>query len=165
MNRLLLRVPEVHPSAYIHRSVRAAKDLATEPFVFVNRNCEIGPMTTIGRYSMLAKGVSIIGGDHVIDQPGVPMQFTGRPEQKPTEIGIDVWVGANATIMRGITVGEGAIVAAGAVVTADVEPYEIVAGVPARKIGDRFSCISDRQAHSLIVNGPLLEPSFAAEQS
>lgn len=49
----------------------------------------------------------------------------------------DVWIGVRAMIMPGVRVGKGAVVAAGAVVTKDVEPYQIVAGVPARVIGER----------------------------
>lgn len=47
------------------------------------------------------------------------------------------WVSTNAMIMPGVTIGEGAVVAAGAVVTRNVEPYAIVGGVPAKKIGER----------------------------
>ncbi len=47
------------------------------------------------------------------------------------------WIGPDTTLLPGVTVGEGAVVAAGAVVTGDVAPYTIVAGIPARKIGDR----------------------------
>lgn len=54
------------------------------------------------------------------------------------EIGNDVWIGYNATIMRGVKVGDGAIIAAGSIVTKDVEPYTIVAGVPAKVIRHRF---------------------------
>lgn len=54
-------------------------------------------------------------------------------------IGNDVWIAANACICRGVTVGDGAVIAAGAVVTHDVEPYTIVAGVPAKPIKKRFS--------------------------
>lgn len=49
-------------------------------------------------------------------------------------IGDDAWLGAGATILPGVTIGEGAIVGAGAVVTHDVEPYTVVAGVPARVV-------------------------------
>jgi acetyltransferase-like isoleucine patch superfamily enzyme len=49
----------------------------------------------------------------------------------------DVWIGARAMIMPGVRIGKGAVVAAGGLVTKDVEPYQIVAGVPAHPIGER----------------------------
>jgi maltose O-acetyltransferase len=52
-------------------------------------------------------------------------------------IGDRVWIAYRVTILPGVRIGEGAVVAAGAVVTSDVEPFTIVAGVPARKVGDR----------------------------
>ena len=54
-------------------------------------------------------------------------------------IGNDVWIGCNAVILRNVTIGDGAVIGAGAVVTKDVEPYSIVAGVPAKVIGRRCS--------------------------
>jgi len=48
-----------------------------------------------------------------------------------------VWIGPNVTVLHGVTIGEGAVVAAGAVVTKNVEPYSIIAGIPAKKIGER----------------------------
>lgn len=51
----------------------------------------------------------------------------------------DVWIAAGATILRGVTIGDGAVIGAGAVVTKSVDPYSIVAGVPAKKIGQRCS--------------------------
>lgn len=59
--------------------------------------------------------------------------------EKPCIIGNDVWVGCNATILRGVTVGDGAVIAANAVVTKDVPPYAIVGGVPAKVLKYRFS--------------------------
>lgn len=53
-------------------------------------------------------------------------------------IGNDVWIGHNAVIMPGVTIGNGAVIGTSAVVTKDVEPYSIVAGVAAKKIGMRF---------------------------
>lgn len=63
-------------------------------------------------------------------------------EQGPTEgkgiiIGEDCWIGIRSIIMPGVTVGNGAVVGAGAVVTKDVEPYKVVAGNPAKIIGER----------------------------
>jgi acetyltransferase-like isoleucine patch superfamily enzyme len=57
----------------------------------------------------------------------------------PVVIGNDVWVGAGAIILSGVSIGDGAIVAAGAVVTKDVPPYAIVGGNPAKLIRYRFS--------------------------
>lgn len=59
--------------------------------------------------------------------------------RRRTKIGNDVWIGNQAIIIAGVTIGDGAIVGAGAVVTKDVAPYSIVGGVPARKIGERFN--------------------------
>lgn len=53
-------------------------------------------------------------------------------------LGDYVWIGVYATVLKGVSIGEGAVVAAGAVVTKDVEPYTIVGGVPAKKIGERI---------------------------
>lgn len=51
----------------------------------------------------------------------------------------DNWIGANATILKGVRIGEGAVISAGAVVVKDVSPYTVVGGVPAVKIKDRFT--------------------------
>lgn len=64
--------------------------------------------------------------------------FQNRKNNK-VSIGNDVWIGHGAIIMAGIKIGNGAVIGSGAVVTKNVEPYTIVAGVPARKIRDRFS--------------------------
>lgn len=60
-------------------------------------------------------------------------------EYKTTTIGHDVWIGARAILIDGVTIGDGAVVGAGAVVTKDVPPYAIVGGVPARIIKYRFT--------------------------
>lgn len=64
---------------------------------------------------------------------------SGHPQtidlgERPVTLGDDVWIGANACVLRGVTIGEGAVIGAGTVVTHDVAPYTIVAGNPARVI-------------------------------
>lgn len=64
---------------------------------------------------------------------------TAMPSRGDTVIGNDVWLGYRSTVLPGVTLGDGAIVAAGSVVTADVAPYTIVGGNPARPIRRRFA--------------------------
>ncbi|CAL9595871.1 CatB-related O-acetyltransferase [Streptomyces sp. enrichment culture] len=63
---------------------------------------------------------------------------TGMPSRGDTVVGNDVWFGYGATVMPGVRIGDGAIIAAGAVVTADVPPYTVVGGNPARPIRQRY---------------------------
>jgi serine acetyltransferase len=150
----------VHPTFYMAASARVSSDLVAHEYSFVNIDCLVGPRVTLGRYAMLAPEVVIIGGDHRIDVPGTPILFSGRPELARTVIGADAWIGFRAIIMAGVTVGRGAIVAAGAVVTHDVPPYEIYAGVPARKIGERFESAADRLRHDEMLNGAPMEGEY-----
>ena len=64
--------------------------------------------------------------------------FFARRKERSVTIGHDAWIGHKSTIMPGVTIGNGAVVGANAVVTKDVEPYSVVAGVPAGKIKMRF---------------------------
>jgi virginiamycin A acetyltransferase len=61
------------------------------------------------------------------------------PQKGDITIANDVWIGYNATIMAGVTIGDGAIIAANSTVVKDVEPYSIVGGNPATEIKKRFS--------------------------
>jgi len=88
---------------------------------------------------MLAPEVSIVGGDHNIDEVGVPMCFSGRPLMPETIIGDDVWIGHRVIVMAGVKIGDGAIVAAGSVVTKDIPPFSIVRGIPAKHMKYRFN--------------------------
>lgn len=161
LNIIRKRLRHVHPTVYVHSSSHVATDLVTGPYVFIGRNCDIAPRVTIGRYTMLAPEVAIVGGDHLWDVPGVPMQFAGRPSQPTTRIGSDAWLGYGAIVMRGVTIGDGAIVAAGAVVTRDVPPFEVWAGVPATRLRDRFTSAADREEHAAMLEGALRPPTFA----
>jgi len=155
------RLGSVDPTAYVHLSSYVATDLLAGPYVFIGRNCTIAPLVTIGRYTMLASNIAIVGDDHNWNETGIPMQFAGRPTQHFTTIGADVWLGHGVIVMRGITINDGAIVAAGAVVTRDVPAYEVWAGTPAKKLRDRFVHPTHRDEHAAMLAGPLVMPTFA----
>ena len=95
-------------------------------------NTVIGPVT-IGSHVNLAQGITITALNHNfaekeqrIDEQGV--------STNPVKIGDDIWIGANAVILPGVSIGNHSVVAAGAVVTKDVPAHSLVAGVPAKII-------------------------------
>jgi acetyltransferase-like isoleucine patch superfamily enzyme len=165
-NRIVIarkRLGSVDPTAYVHPTTSVAKDLVAGSYVFIGPHCKITPLVTIGRYTMLASDIAIVGNDHNWSEPGVPMQFAGRPTQRATTIGDDVWLGQGVIVMRGVTIGDAAIVAAGAVVTKNVPAYEVWAGVPAKKLRDRFEHPSHRDKHAAMLADALVHPAFAED--
>ena len=96
----------------------------------INRGCyfDMTDTVTLGDNVVIGHGVTLITAQHKI-QDG--RRRAGDVYGCPIVIHEGVWIGANATILPGITIGRGAIVAAGAVVTKDVAPNVVVAGIPA----------------------------------
>ena len=92
----------------------------------------IGPVT-IGSHVNLAQGITVTALNHNFDDATKRIDEQGV-STKPVVIDDDVWIGANAVILPGVTIGQHAVVAAGAVVTRDVPPNTIVGGVPAEVI-------------------------------
>lgn len=98
--------------------------------VFFNRNVSITAMAsvTIGDRTKIANNVVIVDHDHNYKDGNVGFVTS------PVHIGSDVWIGANAVILRGVTIGDHAVIAAGAVVSRDVPAYAVAGGVPATVI-------------------------------
>ena len=91
----------------------------------------------LGDHVLIGHHAAIYSSQHRWDLDATtPMIYQGH-RIAPVWIGDDVWIGAHAVILPGVTIGTGTVVAAGAVVTGDTEPYSIVGGVPARPIGQR----------------------------
>ncbi|GLQ08323.1 hypothetical protein GCM10007913_02550 [Devosia yakushimensis] len=111
----------------------------------VRGDVEFGAHSTVNPYAMIsgkvrcgngvriASHVSIVGFNHGFDDPSMPIH-TQKHESLGITIEDDVWIGANAVVLDGVTVGRGAVIAAGAVVSKDVPPLAIVGGVPAKVV-------------------------------
>ncbi len=118
-----------------------------------------GDKLIIGKFCMIASDVTFImnGGNHMTECISTfPFAIFGKdwskamdgksyPTKGNTVIGNDVWIGYNATIMPGVTIGDGAIIATKSVVTSDVAPYAIVGGNPAKEIKRRFTDVEIEQ--------------------
>lgn len=92
----------------------------------------------IGSNCMIAPRAYILDVDHQYDRRDTPISKQGYTSQ-PVVISDDVWIGAQAIILKGVKIGTGAIIGANSVVTTDIQPYSIVGGSPARLLKMRPS--------------------------
>jgi len=104
--------------------------------------CTKAPLT-IGKKVIFGPKPTIITGDHRIDIQGKYIIDITDDEKlpendQPVTIEDGCWIGANVTILKGVTIGHDSVVAAGSVVTKSCEPYSIIGGVPAKLIRKRF---------------------------
>ena len=95
-------------------------------------NTIIGPVA-IGSHVNLAQGITVTALNHNFEAPERRIDEQGVSTQQVI-IGDDIWIGANAVVLPGVTIGNHCVIAAGAVVTKDVPPHSLVAGVPAKII-------------------------------
>lgn len=123
-------------STYLYTGVRRR---GREPAIVIGRNSVINRQCCldgrgglrIGDNVSISPGVWLLTDQHDMNDPWFVESFG------PIVVEDYVWVGSRATILPGVRIGRGAVVAAGAVVTKDVEPFEVVGGVPARRIATR----------------------------
>ncbi len=138
---------------HVGASVSIGSGLVAGDYVYIGPHTQLPPRVHIGNYSSLSAHVAVVGSDHILDKPGVPIVFSGRPPSCVTTIGHDVLVGHGAILLRGIMIGNGAIVGTGSVVTKDVPPYAIVVGVPAKVLRYRFD-ERERAVHEKMLAQP-----------
>ena len=154
----------VHESAYVDEGVQVGKGTKiwhfchVMPGAVIGERCSLGQNvvvmsgTRIGNNVKIQNNVSVYEGVELEDDVfcGPSMVFTNvinprshvtrKHEYKRTLVKRGSSIGANATIVCGVTLGEYAFVGAGAVITKDVSPYAMMAGVPARRIGWMCQC-------------------------
>lgn len=135
------RSPTIDATAWISplASLRFTERVEIGPKATVGPGCCVWggwsrTWARVGAEALLSPNVVLVAGNHVTDGPG-PVRDLGF-EELDVVVGPGAWIGAGAVIV-GKTVGEGAVVAANSVVLDDVPPYAIVAGAPARVVGQR----------------------------
>ena len=160
----LVEAPTIHPSASLRnaalgRYVEIAEgtrllDCAIGDYSYTDRFADIAN-ADVGKFSNIASFARIGATDHPMGRASLhhflyrsasywddaedDAAFFAARAARRAHVGCDTWIGHGAMVMPEVRVGHGAVLAAKAVATRDVAPYEIVAGVPARRIGGRFS--------------------------
>lgn len=156
--------PRIHPTAEL-KSCRLGRyaaigervilrEVTVGDYSYFERHAE-AIYTSIGKFCSIAANTRINALEHPLERPtthklsyrpneyfrylGVDQEFRELRRQKRVVIGHDVWIGHGAVILPGITIGNGAVIGANAVVSRNVDAYEIVAGVPAKRLRRRFS--------------------------
>lgn len=157
--------PRIHPSAEVEEGAFLGEDSVVWRFVHVMAGARIGARCSLGQGCFVARGVSLGDGcriqNNVSLYQGVSLEEdvfvgpsvvftnvkrpraafpTSSPQFAPTLVRRGASIGANATILCGVTIGEGAMIGAGAVVTHDVPPFSLVLGQPAHVVGLVCAC-------------------------
>lgn len=143
----ILKSKDIDQKTKIGMSTTLLEGVVADAQTSIGNYCYIGKYTyltkvTLGNYCSIANNVSIGQGEHDLSRISTNSIFYNDPytilTSKPCKIGNDVWIGVDAIIQRGVTIGNGAVIGSNAVVTKDVPPYAVVIGSPARIHKYRF---------------------------
>lgn len=120
--------PNIGYGARIHKNTELGD------FSGVGRNCEIMNGVTIGSEVLLGPDVYICTEKHNFENPDIAIRLQGMCDRKAVIIEDNVWIGARAIILPGVTIGTGSVIGAGSVVTKDIPPMVVAAGNPAKVV-------------------------------
>ena len=143
-------------------------------YLWAKHNITIGDNFYIGKFSQIecdaeignnvifGNNVGVVGRyDHHYQQIGIPTRLASQIREKSYDwkglyekviIEDDVWIGYGSILLSGVRIGQGSIIAAGSIVTSNVEPFSVYAGVPAKKIKNRFDSALDLERHIALYN-------------
>ena len=122
----------LEPDVWITAPGDARITIGEGTFLNVGVMVAAAELVEIGKHCMFANGCFISDATHRFDDPDVPVPWQGFSSKGPTRVGDNVWCGAHVVITTGVTVGERSVIGANSVVTADVPPFSLAAGVPAK---------------------------------
>ncbi len=130
----------VYPGAYIlnPQNISLGNNISIHPMCYLECGPEAGENLSIDDDVSLAHGVTVMATTHRYSGSGLPIKDQGV-ETGRVRIGKNVWIGAKATVLCGVTVEEGCVIGANSVVTSDTEKDKVYAGAPARIIKDRIA--------------------------
>lgn len=99
----------------------------------VSINADFGGLISIGKNCLIGPGVVLRSANHIFENPNKTIKAQGHKVENIV-IGDDVWIGANAVILPGVTIGKHSVIGAGAIVTRDIPSFVVAVGVPAKII-------------------------------
>jgi acetyltransferase-like isoleucine patch superfamily enzyme len=128
---------EIGPQAYFEPGVWLTSEsghIAIGGGSLLNLNVMVAAVerVTIGEHCMLANGCLVTDGNHRFDDPETPVPWQGFTSKGPVTIADNVWLGANAVVTSGVTIGRRSVIGANSVVIEDVPDFSIAAGAPAK---------------------------------
>ena len=124
-----------------HGTVVNPQEVTIEDNVFISEYFHISAYSfKIGRDVIIGPRLTVICNNHIFSRLGQTVyDYASEKTYKPIEIKPDSWLGANVTLLPGVTIGQGCIVGAGSVVNKSLPPFTVCVGVPCKPIKTRFS--------------------------